>query len=105
MCWQLANVTAIPKGATSPDRENYQPIPITSILSKVYEKLVSRKLSSFCEKCGLLSAAQFAYREGLGCTDSLLTISRHLQKSLDAGISASAGLLLFSLILVQPLIE
>ena len=42
-----ANVTAIPKGAPSPDRENYRPVSITPMLSK----LVSHKLSSFCKKC------------------------------------------------------
>ena len=65
-CWQSSNVTAIPKGATSHDRENYRPISVTPILSKVYEKLVSDKLSSFCEKYCLWPAAQFAYRKGLG---------------------------------------
>ena len=33
-------------------------------------------------------AAQFAYRKGLGCTDVLLTLSHHLQKSLDAGMKS-----------------
>ena len=42
----------------------------------------------FCEKCGLLPAAQFADRKGLGCTDALLTISHHLLKSLDAGMGS-----------------
>ena len=32
-----------------------------------------------------MPAAQFAYRKGLGCTYALLTISHHLQKSLDTG--------------------
>ena len=57
-CWRSANVTAIPKSAPSPDRENCRPISITHILFKVYEKLVSHKLFSFCEKyvfCLLLS--------------------------------------------------
>ena len=45
--WRYANVTAIHKEAPSPDRENYRPISITPILSTVYEKLVSYKLSSF----------------------------------------------------------
>ena len=45
---------------------------------------MSHKLSNFCEKYVLLPAAQFADRKGLGCTDALLTISHHLQKSLDA---------------------
>ena len=47
-CWQTTNVTAIPKGAPSPDRENYSPISVTPILSKVNEKFVFHKLSSFC---------------------------------------------------------
>ena len=42
-CWLSANVNAIPKGTPCTDRENYHPISITPILSKVYEKLVSHK--------------------------------------------------------------
>ena len=51
-CWGCPYVTAIPKGAPFPDRENYSHISITPILSKVYEKLVSHKLSSFCKVYG-----------------------------------------------------
>ena len=54
-CWRSANVTAIPKGAPSPDRENYRPISITPILSKVYEKFDSHKLSSFFRKIYLFA--------------------------------------------------
>ena len=54
----------------------------------MYEKLVSHKLTSFCEKCDFLHAAQFAYWKGLGSTDALLTISHHLQKALDAGMES-----------------
>ena len=95
-CWRSANVTAIHKDAPSPDSENYRPISITPILSKVFEKLVSHRLSSFCEKYGLLAAAQFAGRKGLGCTDELLTISHHLQKSLAAGMKSCVVQLDFS---------
>ena len=70
-CWWSINVTAIPKGAPSPDRENNHPISITPILSKVYEELVSHKHSSFCEKGGFLPAGL----HGLGCTDALSHIS------------------------------
>ena len=58
--------TTIPKGAPSPDKEYYRPISITPIVSKVYEKLLSHKLSNVCSKYGFLPAAQFAYRNGLG---------------------------------------
>ena len=62
--WRSANVTAITKGAPSPDMENYRPASINPILSTMYEQLVSHKLSSLCPKYGLLPAAQFAYRKG-----------------------------------------
>ena len=66
-------------GDPSPDKENYRPISITPILSKLYE---------LRQNGGLLPAAQFAYRKGLGCMDALLAISHHLQKSLDAGMES-----------------
>ena len=52
----------------------------------MYEKLISRKLSSFYKKWGFLTTSQFVYWKGLGCTDALRTISDRLQKSVDAGM-------------------
>ena len=95
-CWRKANITAIPKGAPSPDVAEYRPISITPVLSKVFERLVSGKISRFLETSGLLPAAQFAYRKGLGCCDALLTVSHLLQKSLDAGCESRVVQLDFS---------
>ena len=62
----------------------------------MYEKFVSLKLFSLCEKYGSLPAAQFAYWKGLGCIDALLTTSHHLQKSLDALMESHIVQLYFS---------
>ena len=51
-------------------------------------EVIFSQLSSFCEKYYFLPAAQFAYRKRLGCKDSLLTISHHLQKSLETGMES-----------------
>ena len=40
-CWRQANVTPILKGSPSSSVVNYRPISITSVLSKVFERLVS----------------------------------------------------------------
>ena len=96
-CWQSANVTAIRKGAPSLNRANYHPISITPILLNGYKKLVSHNLSSFCKKYVFLPTAQLAYRKGLDCTDALLTISHHLQKSLDTGMESYIVQLNFSI--------
>ena len=87
-CWRSANVIAVPKAAPTADRENYRPISITYILSKMYEKFVSHRLSSCCSKYGSLLPVQSAYMKGLDWTDALLTLSDHLQKSLDAGMES-----------------
>ena len=43
-CWRQANVTPIPKGISSSSVANYRAISITSVLSKVFERLVSVRL-------------------------------------------------------------
>ena len=40
-CWRQANVTPILKDPPSSSVPNYRPISITSVLSKVFERLVS----------------------------------------------------------------
>ena len=54
-CWRQANVTPIPKGPSSSSVANYRPISITSVLSKVFERLVSVRLGRFMERSGLLT--------------------------------------------------
>ena len=46
-CWKQANVTPIPKGPPSSSVAYYRPISITSVLSKVFERLVSVRLGWF----------------------------------------------------------
>ena len=59
-CWRQANVTPIPKGPSSSSVANYRPISIISVLSKVFERLVSVRLGWFMERSGVLPTTQFA---------------------------------------------
>ena len=87
-CWRQANVTLIPKGPPSSSVANYRPIPIKSVLSKVFECLVSVRLGRFMERNGVLPTTQFAYRKGLGTCDALLCVSLALQSALESGQEA-----------------
>ena len=69
-CWRQANVTPIPKGPASSPVANYRLISITSVLSKVFERLVSVRLGRFMDGNGVLPTTQFAYRKGLGTCDA-----------------------------------
>ena len=86
-CWRHANVTAIPKGPPSSSVANYRPISITSVLSKVFERLVSARLGRFIEHSGVLPTTQFAYRKGLGTCDALLYVSHRPQSALESGMT------------------
>ena len=68
----MENVTPIPKGPSSSSVANYRPIFITSVLSKVSERLVSVRLGQFMECSGVIPTTRFAYRKGLGTCDALL---------------------------------
>ena len=84
-CWRQANVTPIPKGTPS-FVANYRPISITSVLSKVFERLVSG--GRFVECNGVLPTNQFANRKALGTCDSFLCMSHTLQSALESGQEA-----------------
>ena len=99
-CWRQANVTLIPKGPLSSSVANYQPISITSALSKVFECLVSVRLGWFMERSGVLITTQFAYRKGLGSCDALLCLSHTLQSAFESWQEAR----IVQIDSVQPLI-
>ena len=75
LSWRIANITPIPKGAPSPCASNYRPISITPVLSKVFEKVISARLSMSFEIQGVIPRCQFAYQKGLGTCDALLSIT------------------------------
>ena len=86
-CWRQANVI-IPKGPKSSCVANYLLISITSVLSKVFECLVSVRLGRFMEFNCVLPTTQFAYRNGLGTCDALLCMSHTMQSALESGQEA-----------------
>ena len=69
----MANVTPIPKDPPSSSASNNR--PISPILSKVFERLVSVRLGRFMEGRGVLPTTQFAYRKGHGTCYALLCVA------------------------------
>ena len=58
-CRRQANVTPIPKGPPSSSVANYRLICITSVISKVFERLVSVRLGRFMERSGVFQPPSF----------------------------------------------
>ena len=54
--------------------ENYRGITLTSITSKLLERLVHMKVSEFLRSGSALSDFQYGFREGYSCSDFLLNV-------------------------------
>ena len=85
-CWRFGNVTPLSKcGGNSSNPSDFRPITITPVLSKIYERLLARRLNAFAERNKIFPTLQFGFRKGLGTCDALLTISHTVQRALDSG--------------------
>ena len=86
MCWRVGNITPVPKsGSANSCPSDYRPITITPVLSKVFERLLAKRLNNFAEKKNLFPLLQFDFCKGLGTCDALLTITNFVPKALDCG--------------------
>ena len=95
-CWKVASITPIPKEGSPCNPKDYRPISITPILSKVFERLLARRLSSFVEAEKVLPNTQFGFRKGLGTIDALLTFNTDVQAALNEGMEVRAVAIDFS---------
>lgn len=63
-CLKISRITPIYKKGSVNELNNYRPIAITPILSKVFEIILSIRLTDFLDKHKLLSPRQFGFRSG-----------------------------------------
>jgi hypothetical protein len=60
--WKVANVQPVPKKGSLSDPSNYRPIALTSILSKVMERIINQRLVAYLEGNNLISDRQYGFR-------------------------------------------
>ena len=69
-CLKLLNVTPASKKVARTSKNNYRPVSIPPILSKLFERLINKQLSEFFES--VLSKFQCRFRKGYGAQHCLL---------------------------------
>ena len=55
--------------------KNYHPISLFSVVSKVFETLISNRFVDHLEKCGLFSDFQYDFRSSRSTVDLLADVS------------------------------
>ena len=81
--WKIAKVTPLHKGGARNDINNYRPISVLPILSKILEKHVASSLSVFLRDNNLLYELQSAFTSGHSTETALIRLTDQILKNMD----------------------
>ena len=82
--WKLAHIVPIHKKGDKDDIENYRPISLISIISKVFEKCIRDELLLECQK--FLHDSQHGFLPLKSCTTQLVPFSHDISIRLNSNI-------------------
>ena len=81
--WKIAKVTPLHKGGARNDINNYRPISVLPVLSKILERHVSSSLSVFLRDNNLLYELQSAFRSGHSTETAVIRLKDQILKKMD----------------------
>ena len=88
---KVANVIPIHKKGDKLDWNNYQPIPLLSNISKIFEKMMHIRLTSFLNKNKVLSSFKFGFRNKHCTNNALISLTEIIQSALENNQFAACG--------------
>ena len=88
--WKVAKVIPQFKSGSSAEIDNYRPISILSILSKILEKMVYKQLIFYLESNRLLSDYQFGFRSNRSTELAVTYFNNLVRKEADCGKATGA---------------
>ena len=83
--WKTSHVVPVHKKGSRSEAANYRPISLLSVVGKVLEDILTRRLTSHLETQHLLSARQFGFRKARSAADLTLLLSNEWSDALDQG--------------------
>ena len=81
---KVASVVPIFKAGHALDVNNYRPISILPTLSKIFEKLMKIRVTTFLDHHNVLSDHQFGFRSGSSTSDAILEFLNFSYDSLNS---------------------
>lgn len=82
--FKMAIVTPVHKGGSRDSVDNYRPISVLPVLSKIMEKLINNRLKKFLADNHLISKNQYGFRTGVSTEDAVLNMTQEITQRLDS---------------------
>ena len=83
--WKIAKVVAVHKGGSKEDKNNFRPISVLPVISKILERAVDHQLVQYLEENNILSKNQFGYRKKRSTELATLLLIDEMSKEIDRG--------------------
>ena len=81
-CWKRALIQPVPKKGDPSQPSNYRPISLTSVLSKVFESILNRKIWKHLNSSNLICDRQYGFRKKRSTGDLLSLLSNSWSSAL-----------------------
>ena len=80
-CWKVSRVVPVFKNVEKRSfAKNYCPVSLVSVVSKVFEKLVSNRIVDHLTKCGLFSDFHYGFRSSRSTADLLTFLTDRIAR-------------------------
>lgn len=80
---RISKVIPIYKTGNKNDPNNYRPIAINSIISKIFESLINNRIQDFFDKHNIIAQNQFGFKKNTSTSDALLYITNIITQSIN----------------------
>ena len=80
---KIAKINPVYKSGDHADIDNYRPISVLNILSKVVERVAYNQLSDYLESNNLLNENQFGFRRKRSTRDAVTKFTDHTRENMD----------------------
>ncbi|CAL4059141.1 unnamed protein product, partial [Meganyctiphanes norvegica] len=80
---KFARVSPIHKKGDIDDPNNYRPLSVMSLINKIFEKIIHKRLYNFLTKYNIIYKYQFVFREGYSTTHALVELIDRVKDATD----------------------
>ena len=87
--WKTALVVPLHKSGDVTIANNFRPISLLSVISKITERVICNQLTAYLQKNSIMSDSQYAYRCGHSVEDALVDAVEWMSKNIDSGLLIS----------------